>query len=169
MRTNQKRGMQRCIQLTTTTHNEDVVVGGGIVKGSNNWEVLLNLLRLLKLWTRRGLNPGPSACKADALPLRYAPSILPQQHSMPSTQPSITLYTPTTTYFFLPQPSYPHTTTLYQYTTTAPKNKCVLISGVCQYLPCMEYIIPTQIWQLHPSPLQIEFVDIHSYKTITKV
>ena len=28
------------------------------------------------MWTRRGLNPGPSACKADALPLRYAPSKL---------------------------------------------------------------------------------------------
>ena len=27
-----------------------------------------------KSWTHRGLNPGPSACKADALPLRYAPS-----------------------------------------------------------------------------------------------
>lgn len=25
-------------------------------------------------WTHRGLNPGPSACKADALPLRYAPT-----------------------------------------------------------------------------------------------
>ena len=28
----------------------------------------------IKSWTHRGLNPGPSACKADALPLRYAPS-----------------------------------------------------------------------------------------------
>ena len=26
-------------------------------------------------WTHRGLNPGPSACKADALPLRYAPTL----------------------------------------------------------------------------------------------
>ena len=30
-----------------------------------------------KCWTHRGLNPGPSACKADALPLRYAPSSAP--------------------------------------------------------------------------------------------
>lgn len=39
-----------------------------------------------KGWTHRGLNPGPSACKADALPLRYAPS--QNRTCLPNTTPS---------------------------------------------------------------------------------
>ena len=37
------------------------------------------IFKMIKYWRRRGLNPGPSACKADALPLRYAPSKRSQQ------------------------------------------------------------------------------------------
>ena len=55
-----------------------------------------------KLWTHRGLNPGPSACKADALPLRYAPSQInyqqPQYKNITSS-PHTRLFTSTTTLY----------------------------------------------------------------------
>ena len=51
-----------------------------------------------KRWTHRGLNPGPSACKADALPLRYAPatwtlSAYTSHHALFTH--TTTIYTPT--------------------------------------------------------------------------
>ena len=27
-------------------------------------------------WNRRGLNPGPSACKADVIPLHHNPTVM---------------------------------------------------------------------------------------------
>jgi len=47
-------------------------------------------------WTHRGLNPGPSACKADALPLRYAPTEI-HTKTLNFHQPICTPYAHTTT------------------------------------------------------------------------
>ena len=58
------------VQHSTTQHNTDhlfrAVQGGGSF-------LLFPSLAIVITWTRWGLNPGPSACEADVIPLHHTP------------------------------------------------------------------------------------------------